>query len=192
MKRTLKTIFLAIALLVMLSFAACSKYKTYAQQLEEMEEYIEAFFAHHEYVVTETLPQQVPWLDAEGHRLFYKTESGIYIHVVDTGLQAGNTKAGQVVLVRYTEMSIKGDSVTYSNMNSSYEPVEICYGTVDTGGQSSYYWGDCQAWHEALTYVGDYGHVMLVAPTDMGMPIYNNSQSELLAHYYELKFTFWK
>jgi len=191
MKR-IKIISLLLSVLCLSAFYACDDQKTYAQQLDEMTEYIEDFMKDHNYVITDTKPESLPWLDEKGRRMFYLTESGVYMHVIDTGLQAGGTKKGQVVLVRYTEMSVKGDSVTYSNMKSASPPVEICYGTVNTGGNSSYYWGDCQAWHEALTYVGDRGHVMLIAPTDMGMPIYNNSNRELLSHYYELKFTFWK
>lgn len=192
MRYLTKTIILTISCILLLAFSSCQDYKTYAQQLEEMEEYIEDFMKQHDYVITETKPDAVPWLDDKGRRMFYETETGVYMHVIDTGLQAGHVKKGQVVCVRYTEMSVKGDSITYSNLNSAYEPVEICFGTVNTGGNYSYYWGDCPAWHEALTYVGDYGHVMLIAPTDQGMPIYNNSQIELLSHFYELKFTFWK
>ncbi len=190
--KKIKWIFVVFSIVSLIGFCACDDQKTYAQQLAEMEEYIKDFMKQHDYVITETLPTEVPWLDAKGRRMFYETESGVYMHVVDTGLQAGGVKKGKVVCVRYTEMSVKGDSVTYSNMTGAFEPAEICYGTVATGGNYSYYWGDCPAWHEALTYVGDYGHVMLIAPTDQGMPIYNNSQRELLAHYYELKFTFWK
>lgn len=192
MNKLTKFIFLTMICLLLLAFGSCQDYKTYAQQLEEMEEYIEDFMKQHDYVITETQPDSIPWLDEKGRRMFYETETGVYMHVIDTGKSAGNVKKGQVVMVRYTEMSVKGDSVTYSNLNGSFDPVEICYGTVNTGGNYSYYWGDCPAWHEALTYVGDYGHVMLIAPTDQGMPIYNNSQVELLSHFYELKFTFWK
>lgn len=189
--KTLRII-MSAAVALLLCLTSCSKYKTYAQQLEEMEESIDAFMLAHDYVMTSALPTSVPWTDDKGRRLFYKTTSGLYLHVVDTGYSAGHTRKGQVVYVRYTEMSVKGDSVTYSNMKGVSEPVQISYGTVNTGLSSSYYWGDCQAWHEPLQYVGDYGHVMIIAPTDLGMPVYNQSQSELLAHYYELRYTFWK
>lgn len=185
--------FLSVLLLACsVVFIACDEQKTYAEQLEEMQDNIKSFMSIHDYKITETIPESVPWIDADSTRLFYETESGLYIHLIDTGLQAGGVKKGTVLSVRYSEMSVNGDSVTYSNMRGSYEPVEICYGTVNTGSSSSYYWGDCQAWHEPLEYVGDYGHVMIIAPADIGMPIYNNSSTELLAHYYELKYTFWR
>lgn len=174
--------------------SSCDDSKTYAEQLEEEEEYIRLFMNKHEFVTTENIPDTVPWIDANNRRLFYKTEDGLYIHVLDTGLSVGTIKKNTLVCVRYTEMSVKGDSVTYSNMNSSYDPVEINYGTVYTGGSytSSYYWGDCEAWHKGLDYVGDYGHVMMIVPSDLGMPAYMNSNTELLAHYYELCYTFWR
>ena len=172
--------------------ASCDNQKTYAQQLEEMQTDITSFMAAHNFSKTDVVPDSIPWLDESGHRLFYETESGLYIHLIDTGLQAGGTKKGQVVAVRYIEMSVQGDTVTYSNYYGAYDPVNITYGTVSTGGSSSYYWGDCQAWHEPLQWVGDGGHVMVIAPSDLGMPIYSVSQSVLLAHYYELKYTYWK
>lgn len=173
------------------SFVACDDQKTYAEQLKEMQVDIASFMSIHNYKTVDTIPTDVPWMK-DSSRLFYETESGLYIHVADTGLQAGGVKKGTVICVRYREMSVRGDSVTYSNLYGSYEPVEICYGTVNTGSSSSYYWGDCKAWHEPLDYVGDYGHVMIIAPASIGMPIYNNSSTELLAHYYELKYTFWR
>ncbi|MBP5170836.1 MAG: DUF4827 family protein [Bacteroidales bacterium] len=187
--KTLRTTILLLAA-VLTGLTACSKYKTYAQQLEEMEDSIDAFMLAHDYVEVPTMPASVPWTDSQGRRQFYKTSSGLYLHVADTGYSAGHVKKGQVVYVRYTEMSVKGDSITYSNMKGASSPVEICYGTVNTGMSNNYYWGDCQAWHEPLQYVGDYGHVMVIAPTDLGMPVYNQSQAELLAHYYELRYTF--
>ena len=187
--KTLRTTILLLAA-VLTGLTACSKYKTYAQQLEEMEDSIDAFMLAHDYVEVPTMPASVPWTDSQGRRQFYKTSSGLYLHVADTGYSAGHVKKGQVVYVRYTEMSVKGDSITYSNMKGASPPVEICYGTVNTGMSNNYYWGDCQAWHEPLQYVGDYGHVMVIAPTDLGMPVYNQSQAELLAHYYELRYTF--
>ncbi len=178
--------------LLVLLFSACKDTKTYAEQLAEMQESIEKFLdAHHSQVVGKQ-PATLPWIGADSSLLYYKTPSGLYIHVIDTGLSAGNVRKGQVALVRYTEMSVKGDSATYSNMSGNSQPVKICYGNVNTGQSNTYYWGDCQAWHEALQYVGDGGHVKIIAPNDLGMPIYNNSNYELLAHYYELKYTFWK
>lgn len=181
-----------LGILLLLPLMACNKQKTYAEQLDEMQRDITSFMANHRFVATDKLPQGCPWVDSEGHELFYQTESGLYIHVADTGRQAGGVKKGQEIAVRYTEMSVRGDTVTYSNMKGSHDPQIINYGTVYTGSGSTYFWGDCQAWHEALDYVGDYGRVKLIVPTDLGMPIYNQSQVQLLAHYYELSFTFWR
>ena len=190
MKNTHVLVAVLTLLVLLLPAVSCSDYKTYAEQLEEMEENIADFMDTHGYLLTETEPTQVPWNDPDGNPLFYLTESGLYVHVIDTGKSSG-TKERQVVEVRYREIDVEGDSVTYSNFGP-YLPVEICKDIVNTGSSSSYYWGDCEAWHEALDYVGDGGHVEIIAPSDLGMPVYANSSTKLYAFFYELKFTYWK
>ena len=179
-------------LILFVFFASCNRdVVTYAEQLEAEQKSIISFMDNNGYQIIDSIPKQVPWEDQEGNKLFYLTEDGLYIHVADTGLQAGNTRANTLVCVRYIECSMDGDT-TYSNMNYATDPVEIYFGSVSTGSSSSsYFWGDCQAWHEPLNYVGDLGHVMIVAPASIGMPYYS-AGSTMLARYYELRYTFWK
>lgn len=188
----MKRLLYILPLVLLLMVCSCGrKTKTYAQQLKEMQESIANFMDDHGYKLTDEMPTAVPWTDKDGRPLFYKLESGLYLNIIDTGYTAGTPK-GTVVCVRYTEMSVSGDSITYSNMGSGFDPAEITYGKINTSGGNSYYWGDCQAWHEPLGYVGDYGHVRIIAPNDLGMPVYDNSSVSLLAHFYELKYTFWR
>jgi hypothetical protein len=179
---------LAVALLS----ASCNKdVITYAEQLEAQQKSISKFIDNNGFLVIDSIPSNVPWEDSEGRKMFYLSKSGLYLHVVDTGRQAGKTVNNTLVCVRYTECSMEGDT-TYSNMDYATDPIEIYFNTVSTGtGSSTYYWGDCKAWHEPLNYVGDLGHVMIIAPASVGMPYYS-AGNRMLARYYDLRYTFWK
>lgn len=186
--RILPSLLLALAVLL----AACNKdVITYAEQLEAEQKSIKNFMKDNDFLLIDSVPTQVPWQDDAGRKLFYLSSSGLYLHVVDTGLQAGNTANNTLVCIRYIERSMDGDT-TYSNMNSATDPIEIFFNTVSTGTTSStYFWGDCKAWHEPLNYVGDLGRVLIVAPASIGMPYYS-AGNMMEARFYDLRYTFWK
>ena len=180
--------FLAVSVLLI----SCNKdVITYAEQLEAEQESIHQFMDDNDFLKIDSVPSQIPWEDQEGRKLFYLSESGLYLHVVDTGLQAGKTQKNTLVCIRYIERSMEGDT-SYTNMHYATDPIEIYFNTVSTGTTSStYFWGDCKAWHEPLNYVGDLGHVMIIAPASIGMPYYS-AGNNMMARYYELRYTFWK
>ncbi len=185
-------IFPCLLLAFTLLLASCNKdVITYAEQLEAEQESIHQFMDNNDFLKIDSVPSQIPWEDEEGRKLFYLSESGLYLHVVDTGLQAGKTQKNTLVCIRYIERSMEGDT-SYTNMHYATDPIEIYFNTVSTGTTSStYFWGDCKAWHEPLNYVGDLGHVMIIAPAGIGMPYYSAGNT-MMARYYELRYTFWK
>lgn len=185
-------IFPCLLLAFTLLLASCNKdVITYAEQLEAEQESIHQFMDNNDFLKIDSVPSQIPWEDEEGRKLFYLSESGLYLHVVDTGLQAGKTQKNTLVCIRYIERSMEGDT-SYTNMHYATDPIEIYFNTVSTGTTSStYFWGDCKAWHEPLNYVGDLGHVMIIAPAGIGMPYYS-AGNNMIARYYELRYTFWK
>ncbi|MCE5175053.1 MAG: DUF4827 family protein [Bacteroidales bacterium] len=164
------------------AFYSCSDSETYAEQLAAEKASISAFMKSRGYTVTSTIPKKVPWPDS----VFYKTESGLYIHVIDTGTYFIDTiPKNRPICVRYFEINMDGDT-TYGNMNSAAFPEVINYNNVC----SATTYGDCLAWHEALTYVGNNGHVLIIAPADLGMSYYSSTSSSLAAYFYELRFKF--
>jgi len=181
----MKQRFYIFALFVILASAlySCSDTETYAEQLATEKANISAFIKSRGYTVTSTIPKVVPWPDS----VFYKTESGLYIHIVDTGTYVIDTiPKNTPICVRYLEVDMDGDT-TFSNMYSSAFPKVINYDNICS--KTAY--GDCLAWHEALDYVGDNGHVLMIAPADLGMSYYLKN-SALTACFYELRFKFWK
>lgn len=163
-------------------FSSCSDSKTYAEQLQEEESSIQTFILDRGYTITSVIPDTVPWPNG----VFYKTESGLYVHVIDTGITVIDTiPTNTVINVRYLETDMNGDT-TYTNMKGSSNAAEIMYGNID----SQVSW-DCLAWHEPLDYVGDGGHVYIITPADLGMSAYTSSGA-LVARFYELRYNFWK
>lgn len=165
------------------SFVSCDNSMTYAEQLDDEKQSIKDYFKDSGIVVVDTIPSIVPWPD----KVYYKTESGFYVHVIDTGEYVNtNILENTVFTVRYKELYLDGDEGN-SNMESSGDPVELIYGKV--GSTSSY--ADCTAFHEGLDYVGNDGHLEMIVPASVGWSIYTGSSS-LTAMYYEVRYKFWK
>jgi hypothetical protein len=163
---------------------SCDDTKTYAEQLADEKASIKTFIQNRGYSVTTTRPDTFPYPDG----LFYLTESGLYIHVLDTGVQViEDIPDNTVITVRFIEVDMDGDT-TYKDMQGTGDPFELLYNNI----QSSTTYGDCIAWHEPLDYVGDQGHVYVIAPSKLGMSMYTSSTSVLTACFYELRYTFWK
>lgn len=162
---------------------SCSDTQTYAEQLANEKSDIKAFMKERGYTVTTKYPDTIPFPKG----VFYKTESGLYIHVLDTGAHVIDTiPTDTPIEIRYLETSMDGDT-TYSNMYNSNDPYEIFYNNV----QTSTTYGDCKAWHEGLTYVGDGGWVYMIVPSKLGMSAYSSSTSTLVPCFYELRYKFW-
>jgi len=166
------------------AFSSCDDTPTYAELLNNEKDSISDFMDDMGYTSTTVYPDTVPFPDG----LFFKTESGLYIHVIDTGKQVIDTIPNNtVILVRFLETDMEGDT-TYSNMFGTSDPYELLYNNV----QTSTTYGDCEAWHEALDYVGDGGHVNLIVPSKIGMSMYASSSTALTACFYDIRYTFWK
>lgn len=170
------------AFIFAVNFYSCDDTETYIEQKKKENSQIKMFIEDNGITVIDTVPKSCPWPDG----LYYKTEDGIYVHVLDTGKAVSKSITYNTVInIRYVEKNMDGDT-TYHNMMSSDPPYEIYYGNKQTTKQ----FGDCKAWHEGLDYVGDGGHIEMIVPSDMGMSAYFSST--LIPAYYELRYKFWK
>lgn len=183
----MRKIFPVAALLVLMALAisSCDSNLTYANQLDAEKTSIKEFIATNHYKIVDTIPSDVPWPDG----VFYRTESGLYVHVLDTGLVVNTAiKTNTVITVRFKETDMNGEA-GYTNMYGTGDPVELLYNNVTSSSKSTY--GDCLAWHEGLDYVGDGGHLQMIVPASLGWPMYTTSTA-LTAMFYELRYSFWK
>jgi len=179
----MKQRFFLFALFAILTgaFLSCDSTATYAELLSDEKSSIQSFMVLRGYTVTNTIPTTVPWPDS----VFYKTESGMYIHVIDSGTTVVKDLPDyRSILVRYVEYDMN-DTLSNQNMYSAGGPIELFYNKVSTSTEVI----DCKAWHEALDYVGDYGHVYIIAPAEIGWSAYSTA---VTAHFYDLRYTFAK
>jgi len=173
----------ALLALVAMAISSCSSSLTYANQLDEEKTSIKDFIATNQYKVVDTIPSVVPWPDG----VYYLTESGLYVHVLDTGKFVNKSiQTNTVISVRFVETDMAGE-LGYTNMYGTGDPVELLYNNVS----SSVTYGDCLAWHEGLDYVGDGGRIQMIVPASLGWSMYTSSAA-LTAMSYELSYTFWK
>jgi len=181
----MRKIFPVAALLALLAiaFSSCSSSLTYAVQLDEEKTSIKDFIVSNNFHVVDTIPSVVPWPTG----VYYLTKSGLYVHVLDTGAFVHKSiETNTVISVRFTETDMNGNQ-GYTNMYGTGDPVELLYNNVSTSAT----FGDCKAWHEGLTYVGDGGRIQMIVPASLGWSMYT-STSALTAKFYELSYTFWK
>jgi hypothetical protein len=180
--KQLFSIITCLAALV-IACASCDDTKTYAEELADQKAAIQQFMADSSFTVVDTLPSVVPWPKG----VYYKTETGVYVHVVDTGRCVNkNIPKNTLYTLRYVEVAMDGER-GYYNIDGTGDPLEILYNNVDTDAE----YGDCAAWHEGLDYVGDKGCIQMIVPASQGFSAYSNS-SVLTAKYYELHYTLWK
>jgi hypothetical protein len=119
----MKTRFLLVSAAALLGWVlvACDDTKTYAEQLAEEKVSIQHFLKDRGYIITNTYPDTIPFPE----NVFYKTKSGLYIHVLDTGRQVNTSLPdNQVILVRFLEVNMDGDT-TYTNLYGTSDPYEI-------------------------------------------------------------------
>ncbi|MCX6308244.1 MAG: DUF4827 family protein, partial [Bacteroidia bacterium] len=179
----MRKIFPLVTLIALLAVAisSCDSNLTYANQLDAEKQSIKDFISNNNYQVVDTIPSIVPWPTG----VYYLTKSGLYVHVLDTGAYVNKAiQTNTVINVRFVETDMAG--VTgYTNMSGTGNPVELLYNNVSTSAT----FGDCKAWHEGLTYVGDGGHVQMIVPASLGWSMYT-STAALTAKFYELRYTF--
>jgi len=181
----MRKIFPVAALLALLAFAisSCDSNLTYANQLDAEKTAIKEFIADSSFKVVSAIPSVVPWPTG----VYYLTKSGLYVHVLDTGAFVNKAiQTNTVISVRFIETDMAGVQ-GYANMYGSGNAVELHYNNVSTTAT----FGDCKAWHEGLTYVGDGGRIQMIVPASLGWSMYT-STAALTAKFYELSYTFWK
>ncbi|MCX6307369.1 MAG: DUF4827 family protein [Bacteroidia bacterium] len=181
----MRKIFPFVALLALLAIAisSCDSNLTYANQLDAEKSSIKKFIADSSFQVVDAVPSIVPWPDG----VYYLTKSGLYVHVIDTGASVSKSiQTNTVISVRFVEIDMAGVQ-GYTNMYGTGDPVELLYNNVSTSAT----FGDCKAWHEGLTYVGDGGCIQMIVPASLGWSMYT-STAALTAKFYELRYTFWK
>ncbi|MCL1938179.1 MAG: DUF4827 domain-containing protein [Candidatus Azobacteroides sp.] len=169
---------------------ACDKQKTVQEYLREERKAIERYIDRQGIEITATYPK-----GAFKANEYFKTNEGLYIHVVDSGNGRRVKPLVDRIQVRFdylyyikTYVSGKTDSTV---LPFYYFPQEFIYGQSGSYGKNSYDFS-CEGWAIPLAYMGEGAIVDLIIPSALGTS-YDNSYPNFNAVFYKnLTYTeFW-
>ncbi len=113
------------ALLAIMFVASCNDYETYAEKKDKEKAAINAFIASRgiQPITEEKFEKQGFTTDTARNEYVKFDNSGIYLQIVRKGAGEQLPKGESAVLMcRYTEYNILGDSLQTSNLNQTYAP----------------------------------------------------------------------
>lgn len=172
-------------------FQACDNTKTYAEMLDEEKDAVNAFVKKHNIKVIseDEFKAKGYTTDAsEGVNEYVSfTSTGIYMQIVNKGVEGDTIRNNNVVAVRFVETDIKTNDTTSFNVvlpgfenNPMYYTYPDVFRYVDNGSTVAgvFLEGSMYAtysatdvppgWLVALKYVTNYAHVRIIVPSKMG------------------------
>ncbi len=159
--------FFFLVFIISLCSTSCSNTKTYAQQLDDEQALIKAYIKRNNINVLTSLPANKDWHDND----YYKSGSGIYFHLVDSGSTMDTTtiRLKNTVVPRYKQYALALNSDTISNWN-----------TIDFPYPADFVYGDlsqsCKAFQEAATYMKrNDSQAKIIVPSSIGFTADQNS-----------------
>ena len=180
-----KTVFFIVSF-ILLAFIpiSCDNSKTMQEYIREEKKAIERYIVSQGIEVLNEYPQDSIFKEKQ----YYKTNEGLYMHVVDAGNTSRRVQWANEVLIRfdylyYIKNYVSGntDSIV---LNYAYLPIEFRYGisySTDLTGLA------CSGFAIPLTYVGEGAVVNLIIPSELGNS--NDNSSFAPVFYRNLKYT---
>ncbi|MBP8945108.1 MAG: DUF4827 family protein [Paludibacteraceae bacterium] len=155
-----------------LLFSSCSDRKTYAELLKDEKKIIADYIERNNIQVVTTFPKINEW----GEKVYVKTASGLYFHLVnpgDTSANADTVAQNDLVIVRYIQYTLTVPADTISNWNTIDYPYPFTFNYLD-------YSQACQAFHEAVSYMKrNDSEAKIIVPSKIGFSEYMNSVTPL-------------
>ncbi|MDR3339055.1 MAG: DUF4827 domain-containing protein [Candidatus Symbiothrix sp.] len=166
-------------------FVSCNDQKSRQELLREEKKAIERFIAANGLVILETYPKNGVFNEKE----YFKTNEGVYIHVVDSG-NGVRALPRQTITVRYDHSWDVKYAVQNDSLNGYYEPImlypeEFKYGLSQT--YQGLYSIVCTGWVYPLLYVGEHAIVDIIIPSSEGS--YSDGQNVRPIFYKNLQYT---
>lgn len=167
-------VFLSLSLFI---FNSCvSETETYEVKLNAEKKLISDYISRNNIVVTETQPADGAW----GDNIYYKTPTGLYIHIVDHGDVGDTVVSGANVLARFYKVTLSLPSDTVSRY---WEPAVYPYPYEFRYMISDSY--TSMAMQEAVGYMKNHNSVAkLIVPSKLGTSI---DIEAVVPYFYDLK-----
>ncbi len=194
--KKLTLFFLAVMALCM-GFQACDDTMTYAEMKEREDDAIGAFLRDSNIVVISQSEfyAQDSVTDVSRNE-FVQLASGVYMQIVDRGIEGDTVKNNDEIIVRFTEYNILDNYLTYSNLEVSYMVDSFRYteSSSSIAGifmPDSYYYSYFGStavpagWLVPWDYIYSGAHVKLIIPSDMGS---STAMSAVVPYYYDIRY----
>jgi hypothetical protein len=170
MKKTLIFVLTSIAFLAC-SLISCDKQKSLQERLQEEKRAIDRYIKRNNLVILNEYPPNGIFQEKE----YFKTNDGLYIHVVDSGNGRRATLKIDDVTVRFEyrhDIALSDTSITRWSETAFIQPFSFTYGLE----QSYTVAGSlvCKGWVRPLSYVGEDAVVDLIIPSALGSAEDNN------------------
>ena len=177
-------------------FQACDDTMTYAEMKEREDDAIRAFIRDSNIVVISQSEfyAQDSMTDVSRNE-YVQLASGVYMQIVDKGIEGDTVRNNDEILVRFTEYNMLDNYLSYSNLGISYMVDGFRYTASSTSiagifleGEYMYYFGSTAVpagWLVPWDYVYNRAHVKLIVPSDMGS---STAISSVIPYYYDIRY----
>lgn len=186
-------------------FQACDNTKTYAEMLDEEKDAVNAFIRDNKISVIseDEFKAQGYTTNLEKNEYVSFTSNGIYMQIVEKGIEGDTIRNNNEVAVRLVETDVKTRDTTYFNVvlpGFENRPDLYTYpdvfryvdngtsvaGVFLQGNMPSYQQSTDvpPGWLVALKYVTNFGHVRIVVPSKMG---YSEANKSVTPYFYDIR-----
>ena len=173
------TLFFLLLMLACIGFQACDDTMTYAEMKEREDDAVAAFIRDSSITVisqSQFLAQDtITNLDRNE---YVQLASGVYMQIVDRGIEGDTVRNNDEILVRFSEYNILDKYVSYSNLDA---------GIFLEGAYWQYYGSSAvpAGWLVPWDYIYDKSHIKLIVPSDMGS---TTAMQSVVPYYYDIKY----
>lgn len=191
------TLLLLGLMMLCVGFQACDDTMTYAEMKEREDDAIAAFIRDSNIVVISQSEfyAQDSMTDVSRNE-YVQLASGVYMQIIDQGLEGDTVKNNDEILVRFTEYDILNQGMTYSNLGisymvDSYRYTESSSSIAGIFMPDSYYYSYFGStavpagWLVPWDYIYNHAHVKLIIPSDMGT---STAMSSVIPYYYDIRY----
>ena len=191
------TLFFSLLMLACIGFQACDDTMTYAEMKEREDDAVAAFIRDSSITVISQSQFFAQDTTTNLDRNEYvQLVSGVYMQIVDRGVEGDTIRNNDEILVRFTEYNILDKYLVYSNLEFSYMEDSFRYteSSSSIAGifmPSSYYYSYFGStavpagWLVPWDYIYDKARVKLIVPSDMGS---STAMSSVIPYYYDIRY----
>ena len=190
------TLFFSLLMLACIGFQACDDTMTYAEMKEREDDAVAAFIRDSSITVISQSQFFAQDTTTNLDRNEYvQLVSGVYMQIVDRGVEGDTIRNNDEILVRFTEYNILDKYLSYSNLEYSYmvdsfrytETASSIAGIFLEGYYYSYFGSTAvpAGWLVPWDYIYDKARVKLIVPSDMGS---STAMSSVIPYYYDIRY----